>query len=98
MFFDDAPVDMDFILLAGVPASAVPQYWHLAAGFEDMLIAHAESRHFVRFIREHGAAQPNWGRVINPNVKSAIFFIIFSLVGYYIKKSIMIKEKNNINT
>ena len=56
VFLDDA-FDTERIVTVGSPASAVPQYWHLAAGFADMFIAHAESKHLVKFIREHGAAQ-----------------------------------------
>lgn len=80
MFLEDAPAVTDFMTdAAGIPASAVPQYWHRAAGFADKLIAHAESKHFVKFMREHGAAQPIWGNVTRPIIKKASFFIIFSL-------------------
>lgn len=95
MFLLDAPAVTDFMTdAAGTPASAVPQYWHRAAGFADKLIAHAESKHFVKFMREHGAAQPIWGSVTRPIIKNASFFIIFSLVAYYIKKCPFIKVKN----
>ena len=94
VFLDDAPGVTDFIAdAAGVPASAVPQYWHRAAGLEDRFIAHAESKHFVRFIREQGAAHPIWGITQRPNIKSANLFIIFSLKGYYTKKADVIKGK-----
>lgn len=59
-FFDD-----------GAPAVAVPQYWHRADGFEDMFIAHAESRQRVRFAREHAVApcatvpMNNTGKIYN---------------------------------
>jgi hypothetical protein len=42
-------------VFAGVPAFAVPQYWQRAAGLVDILTAHAESKHRVRFAREHAA-------------------------------------------
>ena len=48
---------------------------------------------------EHGeeaedAAQVIWGSATIPNAKNASFFIIFSLVAYYIKKWAGIKVKN----
>ena len=94
VFLEDVPAVKDFIApAAGSPASAVPQYWHRAAGLDDKFIAHAESKHFVKFIREQGAAQPIWGNTPKPNAKSASFFIIFSLKGYYTKKTDSIKGK-----
>lgn len=86
VFFEDAPAPMERMAVDGVPASDVPQYWHLAAGFPDMFIAQAESKHLVRFMREHVAAPAISGRAIKQDIKIAIFFSIFSLVGYYIKK------------
>lgn len=53
----DVPTaDTDLIpVFVGVPASAVPQYWHRAAGLVEMFIAHTESRHRVKLAREHAA-------------------------------------------
>lgn len=93
MFFDDAPADILFNPDAGVPASGVPQYWQRAAGFDDKLIAHAESKHLVKFMREHGAAHVIEGKASKPAIKNANFLIIFSLWGYYIKKTIDKKVK-----
>lgn len=57
-YFADAPTDTARIAspAAGVPADAVPQYWHRADGLDDILIAHAESRQRVKFAREHVVA------------------------------------------
>jgi len=60
----------------GSPALAVPQYWHRAAGFMLTLIAHAESRHRVKFAREHVAAPYALAHIIADNVKKAIYFFI----------------------
>jgi len=70
-----------------VPALAVPQYWHLAAGFDEMFIAQAESRHRVRFALEQVvAALPIAGNNAVTNAKNNIFVFISLFSTNYIKK------------
>lgn len=58
LYFADVPMDTERIAFLddGVPADAVPQYWQRADGFDDMFIAHTESKHRVRFAREQAVA------------------------------------------
>ena len=55
LYFADVPTDTLRIVLVGVPASAVPQYWQRAAGLDDTLIAHTESKHRVKSATLHAA-------------------------------------------
>lgn len=70
----------------GEPALGVPQYWHRADGFDDMFIAHAESKHLVRFAREHeDAAQEPPGISVIASIKSVICVFISLCLFDYIK-------------
>ena len=80
----DVPTaDTDLISeFVGVPALAVPQYWHLAAGLVEMFIAHTESRHRVKLAREQVVAAFAIGQASNTaNIKNDSCLIIFSLAG-----------------
>lgn len=74
-------------LVGGVPALDVPQYWHRAAGFDDTFIAHAESRHRVKFATEHDAAFAIAGHIDIPSIKSNLVGFI-SLLCKIISKNI----------
>lgn len=63
-------------LAGGVPAFDVPQYWHRAAGLDDMFIAHTESRHRVRLIWEQVADHARPGHTIKHKIKIRIFLFI----------------------
>ena len=76
---------MPFFSDGGRPADDVPQYWHRADGFEDIFIAHAESRHRVRFAREHLAAAFALAHISSADNKNSICVFIFSLGVNYIK-------------
>ena len=82
LYFADVPTDTarmppDF----GSPALAVPQYWHRAAGLDDMLIAHAESKQRVKFAREQDVAAQEFPEIsANAIIKSSICVFI-SLLG-----------------
>lgn len=90
VFFDAAvPTARRFV--GGVPASAVPQYWHRADGFADKFIAHAESKHRVKFMREHVAAVAIPGVAIKPMMKIAILIVILSRSIIISKKSTRLK-------
>lgn len=88
LYFADAPADtLRMPPAGGVPADSVPQYWQRAAGFELTLIAHAESRHRVKFAREQDAAPYACDVTRKPQIiKSILCFFMFSLVNDYIKK------------
>jgi hypothetical protein len=78
MFF--IAVDLD-----GIPAADEPQYWHRAAGFAPMFIAHAESKHRVKFETEH-APNANVGVNSRPNNEINTRFVIILSWGNYNKK------------
>ncbi len=61
VYFVDCPaVILDKPFCEGMsPAADVPQYWHRAAGFMPIFIAHAESRHRCMFTFEHFDAAEN---------------------------------------
>ena len=92
LYFADAPTETLRIVfvLGGVPASDVPQYWHRAARFDDMFIAHTESRQRVRFALEHVVAALALNDQTSVDNKNNICVFIFSLGGIIseIKESI----------
>jgi hypothetical protein len=98
LYLADVPTEtLRMPLSAGaVPALAVPQYWQRAAGFVDMLIAHAESKQRVKFAREHVVAPndvPGISRTAATKYKVRVF------ISLYIVKTISkilgrCKEKN----
>jgi len=70
----------------GSPALDVPQYWHRAAGFDDMLMAHAESKHRVRFAREHDVAAPEIPGISAIIANKSMVCVFISLLGVSISK------------
>lgn len=98
LYLADVPTEtLRMPLSAGAaPALAVPQYWHRAAGFDDMFIAHAESKQRVKFAREHVVAPndvPGISRIAATKYKVCVF------ISLYIIKTISkilewCKEKN----
>ena len=99
LYFADAPTETLRIsfLDDGLPAVAVPQYWHRADGFEDILIAHAESRHRVRFAREQAVAPYATVPINNAGKIYNICGFISSLgVNYNKKARFMQREKQKI--
>jgi hypothetical protein len=81
--------------LAGAsPADASPHSWQRAAGFAPMLMAHAESRHRVRFCLEHAAsASREEQKAKSKEQKRIIGFLIFSLSGNFNTKKRKLKAK-----
>jgi hypothetical protein len=72
-------------VFGGVPALSEPQYWQRAAGFDDMFIAHTESKQRVKLAREHccvAANAPEHTEINNNEDKMRCF--IFSLLMDYI--------------
>jgi len=85
------------VLVGAAPADAVPQYWHRAAGFDDMFIAHAESKHRVKFAREHAAgaafSAPGTENIIAVKYKICVFISL--CLGFIITKiNLYAKGKN----
>jgi len=74
----------------------VPQYWHRAAGFDDMLIAHTESKQRVRFAREHVAPNDIPGTDNNMNAKNKMFLFISLLNKTISKNAHACKEKKRL--
>jgi len=67
--------------VGAAPALAVPQYWQRAAGFDDMLIAHAESKQRVKLAREHVVAPndvPGISRTAATKYKVCVFISLFN--------------------
>ncbi len=105
LYLADAPADTARIaLFGGVPALDVPQYWHRAAGFDDMFIAHAESRQRVKLAREHDAVaayddpSPSMNSALpqaNLLIKCIFFCFIFSLYGKLYQKIIWAQSEKN---
>lgn len=95
LYFADAPTETLRIAFLddGLPAVAVPQYWHRAAAFDDWFIAHAESKQRVRLAREHVAAPyavppiNNIGNIYNMCV------LIFSLGVNYSKNALFMQTE-----
>lgn len=90
-YFADVPTDTLRMAspAAGAPADAVPQYWHRAAGFDDMFIAHAESRQRVKFAREQVVtAFAVRGTAVIIAVKNMFLIFISLYVFNYIKKAV----------
>ena len=100
LYLADVPTETLRIALpdGGVPAPAEPQYWHRAAGLDDTFIAQTESRHRVRFAREHVVvAIAAFAVNIDTNKNSARVYII-SLDADYIKFCFALKVKNRSET
>ena len=79
-----------------MPAVEVPHYWHRAAGLDDMLIAHAESRQRVKFAREHFEAACACEHSRAADIKISICVFIFSLADNHIKKLLLTQRENKI--
>ena len=99
LYFADVPTDtlrIAFLDDGGVPAFDVPQYWQRAAGFDDTLIAHAESKQRVKFAREQvvAAFAPTPNTIAG--IKNNMCFFIFSLGGIISNFDFVCKIKNFI--
>jgi hypothetical protein len=73
------------LVFGGVPALSEPQYWQRAAGFDEIFIAHTESKQRVKLAREHccvAANAPEHTEINNNEDKMRCF--IFSLLMDYI--------------
>ncbi len=99
LYFVDCPtvtLDRPFCD-GGVPADDVPQYWHRAAGFMPMFIAHAESRHRVRFALEHFDGVAMVSNAHNPTkntvrIRFVDFISLPSITEQYIKKTYLLQN------
>lgn len=97
LYLAEEPTDTLRIPLSvgAAPALAVPQYWHRAAGFDDMFIAHAESKQRVKLAREHVVAPndvPGISSIAATKYKVCVFISLFN-TEKYIKNSLGVQKK-----